>query len=67
MKPNTLVLGFKSDWQTAQDEMVDGYVNIVKDAFEMNYGVAILRVNEKLQMDGEDEDSLSSDEEVSIV
>ena len=47
--------------------MVDGYVNIVKDAFEMNYGVAILRVNEKLQMDGEDEDSLSSDEEVSIV
>ena len=64
VRPNTLVLGFKNDWQNVHDDKVDEYVNIIKDAFELKYGVAILRVNDNLEMAGEDEDSSSGDEEV---
>ena len=64
VRPNTLELGFKNDWQNVHDDKVDEYVNIIKDAFELKYGVAILRVNDNLEMAGEDEDSSSGDEEV---
>lgn len=54
LKPNTLVLGFKRNWTRAHDFEINEYVNIINDAFEMNYGVAILRMRDEYQI-GEDE------------
>ena len=56
MKPNTLVLGFKNNWKTATDEAIQEYVSVINSAFELNFGLAILRLNN---------DKLVSDEEVS--
>jgi len=44
LKPNTLIIGFKSDWLTANYSDVDDYFNIIHDAFDLNYGVGILRI-----------------------
>ena len=49
LKPNTVVLGYKRNWRTLWKtpegkNLVEEYVNIVHDAFELNNGVAILRL-----------------------
>ncbi|KAI1700031.1 solute carrier family 12 domain-containing protein [Ditylenchus destructor] len=48
LRPNVVLLGFKSDWmragQTIVDEVED-YVRMLRDAFANDYGVAILRDN----------------------
>lgn len=55
MKPNTVVLGFKRDWKklckTEQGrEEVKEYVNVVHDAFELNFAVSILRFRGELDL-----------------
>ena len=55
LKPNTLVLGFKRDWKTLWKDpsgrgVVEEYVNAVHDAFELDYGVAILRLRGELDL-----------------
>uniref|UniRef100_A0A8B9RH85 Solute carrier family 12 member 3 n=1 Tax=Astyanax mexicanus TaxID=7994 RepID=A0A8B9RH85_ASTMX len=58
MKPNTLVLGFKTNWKECPPGSVEDYVNTVYDTFDANYGVCILRmmdgldVTEELQCEG---------------
>ncbi|KAI6216612.1 Solute carrier family 12 member 1 [Aphelenchoides besseyi] len=46
LKPNILMVGFKSNWmkldRTKIDE-IDDYVGVIRDAFESNYGVCIFR------------------------
>ena len=44
LRPNILVLGFKDDWQNANIENVIEYTDVIHDAFDFNYGVAILRL-----------------------
>ena len=44
LRPNILVVGFKDDWQTANIESVVEYTDVIHDAFDFNYGVAILRL-----------------------
>ncbi|XP_025078245.1 solute carrier family 12 member 3-like [Pomacea canaliculata] len=44
LRPNTLMLGFKNDWQTVDQEDVHNYVGIILDAFDLGYGVAVLRL-----------------------
>ncbi|XP_031563639.1 solute carrier family 12 member 2-like, partial [Actinia tenebrosa] len=65
LKPNTLVLGFKNNWIRAPPSEIAEYVNIINDAFEMNYGVAILRMSEEYQMEEEecDDDDWMGDKE----
>ncbi|XP_069138674.1 solute carrier family 12 member 2-like isoform X2 [Argopecten irradians] len=46
LRPNILVMGFKSDWRTTHHEEVDGYFNTIHDAFDLEFGVGILRVAE---------------------
>ncbi|CAD5117849.1 DgyrCDS6594 [Dimorphilus gyrociliatus] len=46
LKPNTLLLGFKGDWKTCDQFQVHEYVSIIHDAFDLRYGVGILRVDE---------------------
>lgn len=55
MKPNTVILGFKRDWKklckTEQGrEEVKEYVNVVHDAFELNFAVSILRFRGELDL-----------------
>uniref|UniRef100_A0A452UQZ2 Solute carrier family 12 member 2 n=1 Tax=Ursus maritimus TaxID=29073 RepID=A0A452UQZ2_URSMA len=50
MKPNTLVLGFKKDWLQADMRDVDMYINIFHDAFDIQYGVVVIRLKEGLDI-----------------
>ncbi|XP_049328525.1 solute carrier family 12 member 10, tandem duplicate 1 isoform X7 [Astyanax mexicanus] len=50
MKPNTLVLGFKTNWKECPPGSVEDYVNTVYDTFDANYGVCILRMMDGLDV-----------------
>uniref|UniRef100_A0A8D0RCG9 Solute carrier family 12 member 2 n=1 Tax=Sus scrofa TaxID=9823 RepID=A0A8D0RCG9_PIG len=50
MKPNTLVLGFKKDWLQADMRDVDLYINLFHDAFDIQYGVVVIRLQEGLDI-----------------
>ncbi|KAM3625300.1 uncharacterized protein V6R79_009816 [Siganus canaliculatus] len=50
MKPNTLMIGFKRNWKNEGAEAVSGYVGILHDAFDFEYGTVILRMNEGLDV-----------------
>lgn len=50
MKPNTLVLGFKKDWLQADMRDVDMYINLFHDAFDIQYGVVVIRLKEGLDI-----------------
>jgi len=50
MKPNILVVGFKKNWQSAHPATVEGYVGILHDAFDFNYGVCVMRMREGLNV-----------------
>ena len=72
LKPNTVVLGYKRDWKKLLKsakgrEVVEEYVNVVHDAFELNHGVAILRFRGELDSKElssyEGEDWLGEEEE----
>ncbi|KAL9968356.1 hypothetical protein ACROYT_G026717 [Oculina patagonica] len=76
MKPNTVVLGYKRDWKKLlksakgrQD--VEEYVNVVHDAFELDFGVAILRVRGEIDLNEwsvfEGEDWLAEEEEGEVL
>lgn len=44
LKPNTLLMGYKKTWQTVDPSSVHNYVGIIHDAFDLRFGVGILRV-----------------------
>ncbi|XP_076846797.1 solute carrier family 12 member 10, tandem duplicate 1 [Brachyhypopomus gauderio] len=50
LKPNTLVLGFKSNWKEGSPYDLEDYVNTIYDAFDSNYGVCILRMMDGLDI-----------------
>ncbi|XP_030635261.1 solute carrier family 12 member 3-like [Chanos chanos] len=50
MKPNTLVVGFKSNWQECSSGSLEDYVNTIIDSFDSNYGVLILRMMDGLDI-----------------
>ncbi|KAJ7358899.1 hypothetical protein OS493_020737 [Desmophyllum pertusum] len=73
MKPNTVVLGYKRDWKKLLKSAkgradVEEYVNVVHDAFELDYGVAILRIRGELDLKEfctfEEEDWFAEEEEL---
>nr|CAH0112221.1 unnamed protein product [Daphnia galeata] len=48
VKPNILMMGYKNDWLTCDRKSLDEYVLTIHTGFEMNVGVAILRLQEGL-------------------
>uniref|UniRef100_G1SYG3 Solute carrier family 12 member 3 n=1 Tax=Oryctolagus cuniculus TaxID=9986 RepID=G1SYG3_RABIT len=50
MKPNILVVGFKKNWQAAHPATVEDYIGILHDAFDLSYGVCVLRMREGLNV-----------------
>ncbi|XP_005240430.3 solute carrier family 12 member 2 [Falco peregrinus] len=50
MKPNTLVLGFKKNWRQSDMRDVETYINLFHDAFDIQYGVVVIRLKEGLDI-----------------
>ncbi|XP_053557616.1 solute carrier family 12 member 2 [Bombina bombina] len=50
MRPNTLVVGFKSNWLQSDMKEVENYINILHDAFDYQYGVVVIRLREGLDI-----------------
>uniref|UniRef100_A0A8W8HNT7 Solute carrier family 12 member 2 n=1 Tax=Magallana gigas TaxID=29159 RepID=A0A8W8HNT7_MAGGI len=50
LRPNILIMGFMSRWNDPEvnKNEVDEYVHVVHDAFDLEYGVGILRLKEGL-------------------
>uniref|UniRef100_A0A3Q3QFL5 Solute carrier family 12 member 3 n=1 Tax=Monopterus albus TaxID=43700 RepID=A0A3Q3QFL5_MONAL len=77
IKPNVLLLGFKKDW-CSDPKAAHNYTGILHDAFDLQYGVCLLRMKEGLEVsqplqahvnpafDGGRETSLSTDPEPQI-
>uniref|UniRef100_A0A7N6FFW6 Solute carrier family 12 member 10, tandem duplicate 1 n=1 Tax=Anabas testudineus TaxID=64144 RepID=A0A7N6FFW6_ANATE len=68
LKPNTLVLGFKSNWRDSSPESIEDYINTIYDTFDSNYCLCILRMMDGLdvfdQFDFEVNQGFESDESV---
>ncbi|XP_064356568.1 solute carrier family 12 member 2 isoform X1 [Dromaius novaehollandiae] len=50
MRPNTLVVGFKKNWRQADMRDVETYINLFHDAFDIQYGVVVIRLKEGLDI-----------------
>ncbi|XP_016360656.1 solute carrier family 12 member 3-like [Sinocyclocheilus anshuiensis] len=50
LKPNTLVLGYKMNWQECKPESLQDYINTISNAFDSSYGIAILRMMDGLDV-----------------
>ncbi|XP_035272502.1 solute carrier family 12 member 3 [Anguilla anguilla] len=50
MKPNVLVMGYKQNWNQDRPHCVENYVGILHDAFDLQYGVCVLRMKEGLDV-----------------
>nr|XP_019962207.1 PREDICTED: solute carrier family 12 member 3 [Paralichthys olivaceus] len=48
IKPNVLLMGFKKDWRCVSPQAAHNYIGILHDAFDLHYGVCVLRVKEGL-------------------
>ncbi|XP_047195855.1 solute carrier family 12 member 3 [Hippoglossus stenolepis] len=48
IKPNVLLMGFKKDWRCDSPQAAHQYIGILQDAFDLHYGVCVLRVKEGL-------------------
>ncbi|KFW81985.1 Solute carrier family 12 member 2, partial [Manacus vitellinus] len=63
MRPNTLVVGFKKNWRQGDMREVETYINLFHDAFDVQYGVVVIRLQEGLDishLQGQDSKSSSS-------
>ncbi|XP_040886891.1 solute carrier family 12 member 3-like isoform X3 [Toxotes jaculatrix] len=50
LKPNTLVLGFKTNWRENSPESIEDYINTIYDTFDSNYCLCILRMMDGLDI-----------------
>ncbi|XP_072291484.1 solute carrier family 12 member 3 [Eucyclogobius newberryi] len=50
IKPNVLMLGFKTSWHSVSPQAAHDYVGILHDAFELQYGICVLRMKEGLDI-----------------
>ncbi|CRK92474.1 CLUMA_CG006045, isoform C [Clunio marinus] len=44
LRPNIVLMGYKSDWQTCEYSELEKYFNVLHKAFDLHLAVAILRV-----------------------
>ncbi|GLD57312.1 solute carrier family 12 member 3-like protein [Lates japonicus] len=50
LKPNTLVMGFKTNWKDSSPESIEDYVNTIDDTFDSNHCLCILRMMDGLDV-----------------
>ncbi|XP_021446137.2 solute carrier family 12 member 2 isoform X1 [Oncorhynchus mykiss] len=67
LRPNTLVIGYKSDWRDGDMMNVETYIHMIHDAFDFQYGSVVFRLKEGLDVShiSEQDDLLSSQEKTS--
>lgn len=44
MKPNTVFMGYKCDWNVISSDQLEEYLDMIHSSFELNYGVCIFRL-----------------------
>ncbi|XP_063800250.1 solute carrier family 12 member 3-like [Pseudophryne corroboree] len=44
LKPNTMVLGYKSNWLKVPGQCLEEYVGIINDVFDSQFGVCVIRI-----------------------
>ncbi|XP_054632512.1 solute carrier family 12 member 3 [Dunckerocampus dactyliophorus] len=47
IRPNVLLMGFKTDWLSDSPQAANTYIGILQDAFDLQYGVCVLRMRER--------------------
>uniref|UniRef100_A0A4W6EHG6 Solute carrier family 12 member 10, tandem duplicate 1 n=1 Tax=Lates calcarifer TaxID=8187 RepID=A0A4W6EHG6_LATCA len=50
LKPNTLVLGFKTNWRDSSPESIEDYINTIYDTFDSNFCLCMLRMMDGLDI-----------------
>ncbi|MEQ2299714.1 hypothetical protein AMECASPLE_017966 [Ameca splendens] len=50
IKPNVMLMGFKKDWRCDSCLAANNYTEILHDAFDLQYGVCVLRMREGLEV-----------------
>ncbi|KAI1890012.1 hypothetical protein AGOR_G00168820 [Albula goreensis] len=50
MRPNVLVMGYIKNWHKQRPQCIEDYVGILHDAFDLQYGVCVLRMKEGLDV-----------------
>uniref|UniRef100_A0A672JXA0 Solute carrier family 12 member 2 n=1 Tax=Sinocyclocheilus grahami TaxID=75366 RepID=A0A672JXA0_SINGR len=60
LKPNTLVFGFKNNWRDGEMKDVETYINTIHDAFDLQFGVVLLRLKEGLDISHIQDEILTS-------
>ncbi|XP_006808596.2 solute carrier family 12 member 3-like isoform X2 [Neolamprologus brichardi] len=50
LKPNTLVLGFKSNWMESSPKSIEDYIHAIYDTFDSKYCLCILRMMDGLDI-----------------
>uniref|UniRef100_A0A8C7KX43 Solute carrier family 12 member 2 n=1 Tax=Oncorhynchus kisutch TaxID=8019 RepID=A0A8C7KX43_ONCKI len=50
LRPNTLVIGYKSDWRDGDMMNVETYIHMIHDAFDFQYGSVVFRLKEGLDV-----------------
>ncbi|XP_071397644.1 solute carrier family 12 member 3 isoform X1 [Centroberyx affinis] len=50
IRPNVLLMGFKKDWRRDTPQAAHDYIGTLHDAFDLQYGVCVLRMKEGLDL-----------------
>ncbi|KAG7497199.1 solute carrier family 12 member 3-like [Solea senegalensis] len=50
LKPNTLVLGFKTNWRESSPESIEDYTNTIYDTFDSSHCLCVLRMMDGLDI-----------------
>ncbi|KAK6179341.1 hypothetical protein SNE40_011727 [Patella caerulea] len=61
LRPNLLMMGFKSNWSSCSGKEVFEYFNVIHDAFDLRFGVGILRLKEGFGLDVDHEADFEPD------
>ena len=56
LRPNTLLLGYMTKWQACTQSKVEEYFNLLHTAFDLHYGIAILRMQDGFDITEETDD-----------
>ncbi|KAJ8003175.1 hypothetical protein DPEC_G00166660 [Dallia pectoralis] len=48
LRPNVLMMGFKKDWRRDTSSSIESYIGTIHDAFDLQYGLCVLRMKEGL-------------------
>ncbi|KAJ8366253.1 hypothetical protein AAFF_G00363340 [Aldrovandia affinis] len=66
LRPNTLIMGFKTNWRECAPYSMQDYITTIYDTFDSNYGVCLLRAVDGLdiseEMEGEVNQAFETDD-----